>query len=93
MNAAAAKIQMLKSSMQCFAFGLLGLLPVIGLPFAIAALPDLGCGLCRRRNDSVELHPDHRPLSGDIQLRRFLILPAAFHAFGSFSSTISHSTW
>jgi hypothetical protein len=35
---AAAKIQMLKSSMQCFAFGLLGLLPVIGLPFAIAAL-------------------------------------------------------
>jgi hypothetical protein len=33
-----AKIQMLKSSMRCFAFGLLGLLPVIGLPFAIAAL-------------------------------------------------------
>jgi hypothetical protein len=38
MNAAAAKIQMLKSSMQCFVFGLLGLLPVIGLPFALAAL-------------------------------------------------------
>jgi hypothetical protein len=35
---AAAKIQMLKSSMRCFAFGLLGLLPVIGLPFAVAAL-------------------------------------------------------
>ena len=33
-----AKIQMIKSSMRCFAFGLLGLLPVIGLPFAIAAL-------------------------------------------------------
>ena len=33
-----AKIQMLKGSMQCFAFGLLGLLPVIGLPFALAAL-------------------------------------------------------
>ena len=33
-----AKIKMIKSSMQCFAFGLLGLLPVIGLPFAIAAL-------------------------------------------------------
>jgi hypothetical protein len=33
-----AKIQMLKSSMRCFAFGLLGLLPIIGLPFAIAAL-------------------------------------------------------
>ena len=35
---AAAKIQMLKSSMQCFVFGLLSLLPVIGLPFALAAL-------------------------------------------------------
>jgi len=33
-----AKIQMLKSSMRCFVFGLLGLLPVIGFPFAIAAL-------------------------------------------------------
>lgn len=29
---------MLKSSMRCFALGLLGLLPVIGLPFALAAL-------------------------------------------------------
>ena len=33
-----AKIQMLKSSMRCFVFGLLGLIPVIGLPFAFAAL-------------------------------------------------------
>ena len=33
-----AKIQMLKSSMRCFAFGLLGLIPLIGLPFALAAL-------------------------------------------------------
>lgn len=33
-----AKIQMLKSSLACFVFGLLGLLPVIGLPFGIAAL-------------------------------------------------------
>jgi hypothetical protein len=38
MNAAAAKIQMLKSSMRCFVFGMLGLLPVFGLPFALAAL-------------------------------------------------------
>jgi hypothetical protein len=38
MNAAAAKIQMLNGSMRCFVFGLLGLLPVIGLPFAFAAL-------------------------------------------------------
>jgi len=38
MNTAAAKIRMLESSMQCFVFGLIGLLPVIGLPFALAAL-------------------------------------------------------
>jgi hypothetical protein len=35
---ATAKIQMLKSSMRCFTYGLLGLLPVFGLPFALAAL-------------------------------------------------------
>ena len=33
-----AKIQMLQSSLRCFVYGLLGLLPVIGLPFAFAAL-------------------------------------------------------
>ena len=33
-----AKIQMLKSSMRCFVYGLLGLIPLWGLPFAIAAL-------------------------------------------------------
>ena len=33
-----AKIRMFKDSMRCFVYGLLGLLPVIGLPFAIAAL-------------------------------------------------------
>ena len=39
MNAdASAKIKMLNSSMQCFVFGLLGLIPVIGLPFALSAL-------------------------------------------------------
>jgi hypothetical protein len=32
------KIRMLKGSLQCFVCGLLGLLPVIGLPFAVAAL-------------------------------------------------------
>lgn len=35
---AVAKIQMLKSSMKCFVFGLLSLLPVVGLPFALATL-------------------------------------------------------
>jgi hypothetical protein len=35
---AEAKIRMLRNSLRCFVFGLLGLLPVIGLPFAFAAL-------------------------------------------------------
>jgi hypothetical protein len=35
---AEAKIRMLKSSLRCSVYGLLGLLPVIGLPFAIATL-------------------------------------------------------
>ena len=38
MNNATAKIKMMKSSIRCLIFGLLGLLPVIGLPFALAAL-------------------------------------------------------
>jgi len=37
-NDAVAKIAILKDSMRCFIYGLLGFLPVIGLPFAIAAL-------------------------------------------------------
>jgi hypothetical protein len=35
---ATIKIAMLNGSLRCFRFGLLGLLPVIGLPFALAAL-------------------------------------------------------
>jgi hypothetical protein len=35
---AGEKIKMLKGSMRCFIFGMLGLLPVIGLPFALGAL-------------------------------------------------------
>ncbi len=38
MTNAETKIKMLKGSMRCFMFGMLGLLPVIGLPFALAAL-------------------------------------------------------
>lgn len=33
----AAKIKMLKASQSCLVFGLLGLVPVIGLPFALFA--------------------------------------------------------
>jgi hypothetical protein len=35
---ASAKIKMLNGSLRCLVFGMLGLIPVIGLPFALAAL-------------------------------------------------------
>lgn len=35
---AASKIKMLQASTRCLAYGMLALLPIIGLPFAIAAL-------------------------------------------------------
>ncbi len=43
----AVKIKMMEASMRCLRFGLLALLPVIGLPFALAA----GCqsGVARAR--------------------------------------------
>ena len=37
-NDAGEKIKMLKGSIRCLMFGLLGLVPVIGLPFGLAAL-------------------------------------------------------
>ena len=37
-NIPAAKIKMMKASIRCLVFGILGLIPVIGLPFALAAL-------------------------------------------------------
>jgi len=37
-NSAAEKLRMLNGSVRCLVFGLLGLLPLIGLPFALAAL-------------------------------------------------------
>ena len=38
MTNAEIKIKMLNGSIRCLAFGLLGLLPIIGLPFGLAAL-------------------------------------------------------
>jgi hypothetical protein len=32
------KIHMIEGSLRCFAFGLLGLLPLIGIPFAVLAI-------------------------------------------------------
>jgi hypothetical protein len=32
------KMKMLKSSMRCFIYGLLGFIPILGLPFAFASL-------------------------------------------------------
>ena len=40
----AEKIKMMKASMRCLVCGLLGLVPVIGLPFALAALCFSGRG-------------------------------------------------
>jgi hypothetical protein len=37
-DSAAAKLKMLQASIRCLVFGLLGLVPVLGLPFALAAL-------------------------------------------------------
>ena len=34
----AVKIKMMKASLRCLVFGVLGLLPIIGVPFALAAL-------------------------------------------------------
>ena len=40
MNAKAPfdKVQVIERSLSCFAFGIIGLLPVIGVPFAVIAL-------------------------------------------------------
>jgi hypothetical protein len=39
MNAAAPdKVEMIERSLRCFACGLIGLLPVIGIPFALIAI-------------------------------------------------------
>lgn len=37
-NQAAQKLQMMSASIRCLVFGLLGLLPLIGVPFALAGL-------------------------------------------------------
>jgi hypothetical protein len=37
-----AKIRMLKNSLRCFGCGVLGLVPVLGIPFALAALVTSG---------------------------------------------------
>jgi hypothetical protein len=37
-NSGAEKLRMLNTSIRCLIYGLLGLLPLIGLPFALAAL-------------------------------------------------------
>lgn len=39
---AVAKIAMLRGSFRCFVYGALGLLPILGLPFAVSALVSAG---------------------------------------------------
>ena len=43
------RIQVLNGSLRCFALGVMGLLPVIGLPFALAALVASGKVRCRQK--------------------------------------------
>ena len=42
MNDAAAKIKMINASLRCFIFGMLALLPIIGIPFGLIALVHAG---------------------------------------------------
>lgn len=48
-NDATAKIAMIEASLQCFVCGLIGLLPVIGLPFSILALWNAGRARTREK--------------------------------------------
>jgi hypothetical protein len=48
-NDAMSKIVMLEGSMRCFVYGLIGLLPLIGLPFALLALWNGGRARVRER--------------------------------------------
>ncbi|MGO8763597.1 MAG: hypothetical protein ACLQSR_00495 [Limisphaerales bacterium] len=42
MTNGAAKIKMINASLRCFTFGLLSLLPFIGIPFGVLALVESG---------------------------------------------------
>jgi hypothetical protein len=42
-NDATAKITMLNGSRRCFVFGVISLVPILGLPFAISSLWTAGC--------------------------------------------------
>jgi hypothetical protein len=44
-----AKIAMMEGSLRCFTFGLLGFLPVIGLPFALIAVWSSGRARMREK--------------------------------------------
>lgn len=48
-NDAVAKIAMIESSLRCFTFGLIGLLPGIGIPFSILALWNAGKARVREK--------------------------------------------
>ncbi len=45
-----ARIRTLKNSLECFVCGLLGLLPLVGFPFAVAALMISGKVRVRQKN-------------------------------------------
>ena len=82
MNPPPPKVEMIESSLRCFRLGLLGLLPVIGIPMAIRSLL-----LHRRvkRSQTGDWNPAHRYLRwGAICARMglvlFLFIPLAIAA-------------
>ena len=78
-----AKIQMLNSSMRCFVFGLLGLIPVIGLPFAHRCAVDFRPGAGQRKTN-VECRAVLSDLGRGLRCRRdhFLGVHPIPHHFG-----------
>jgi hypothetical protein len=71
------KIEMMERSLRCFAFGLLGLLPVIGIPMAVISLVNYRRVIRGRGN---QWNPAHRylfwgGLCARMGLALFLVTP------------------
>ena len=80
MNAPLTKVEMIERSMRCFQLGLLGLLPVIGIPMAVRALR---LHYRVKHSQTGEWNPAQRYLRwGGICARLglwvFLVIPLAF---------------
>lgn len=83
------KVEMIERSMSCFQMGLLGLLPLIGIPMAVRALR---LHHCVRRSQIGEWNPAHRylfwgGLCARMGLVVFLVIPLAVVACVLFSNS------